>query len=276
MIRYAPNPLVLVDETAMPLSASPRPFVELPRPSPAAAPDCPPVLLRTTSDGSHTLLRPDLDETYHSSEGAIAESSAVFIEAGLKHVLGGLAPAQDNCEKNIRILEIGFGTGLNALLTLQARRLTAGRTAYVAIEPYPLTLELALTINHPRLLGDDAATEGFRAIHAAPWHSVAMLTPTFRLLKVHGRAESVALSGPFDLVYFDAFSPASQPELWSESVFKKVFAAMNDGGVLVTYCAKGEVKRLLKSVGFSLESLPGFGKKREMTRATKPRCSPSF
>lgn len=218
-------------------------------------------LIRTTADGSHTLLRPDLNETYHSTQGALEEALHVYVRAGL-HVA-------QIARRDLRILEIGFGTGLNALLTLLDRRLSPDTTAYVSVEPNPLPLELVARLNYPNVIPNLDALNLFAALHDAPWNSVATVLNRFRLRKIRGRVQHADLGGPFDLVYFDAFAPDKQPEMWTTDVFTKIHGVMNDDGVLVTYCAKGEVKRTLKSVGFEVETLPGFGGKREMTRAWK-------
>jgi tRNA U34 5-methylaminomethyl-2-thiouridine-forming methyltransferase MnmC len=218
-------------------------------------------LIRTTADGSHTLLRPDLDETYHSTQGALEEALHVYVRAGLQ--------VAQTMRRDLRILEIGFGTGLNALLTLLERRLSVDTTAYVSVEPSPLPLDLVARLNYPDVIPSFDALNLFAALHDAPWNSVTTVLNHFRLRKIRGRVQHVELGGPFDLVYFDAFAPNKQPEMWTTDVFSRIHAAMNDAGILVTYCAKGEVKRTLKSVGFEVESLPGFGGKREMTRAWK-------
>jgi tRNA U34 5-methylaminomethyl-2-thiouridine-forming methyltransferase MnmC len=220
-------------------------------------------LIRTTADRSHTLLRPDIDETYHSNQGALEEALHVYIRNGLH--------AAASARRDLRVLEIGFGTGLNALLTLLERRMSPDSTAYVSVEPHPLPRDLVARLNYPELIPSFDAQNLFFALHDAPWNSVVTVLNGFRLRKIRGRVQHAELGGPFDLVYYDAFAPDKQTEMWAKEVFEKIHGVMNDVGMLVTYCAKGEVKRTLKSVGFEVETLPGFGGKREMTRAWKVR-----
>ncbi len=214
-----------------------------------------------TGDGSHSLYLEDLDENYHSVHGAIQESSHVFIEAGLNYF---------SKTQNINIFEIGFGTGLNAFLTLLANSNCSRDVNYHSIEKNPLDIEIIQKLNYSSLLCSDGKNELFENLHSARWDEVVSFENKFFLKKITGELQSHQFnSTKFDLVYFDAFGPRVQPEMWTTEIFEKIYKAMNTNGILVTYCAKGEVKRTLKNVGFTLESLKGPPGKREMTRAVK-------
>jgi len=215
------------------------------------------VELKLTEDGSHTLYVPELNEHYHSVFGARTESMHVFIENGLKHLN----------KKNIKILEIGFGTGLNALLTILNKGAT--NIEYHSLEKYPLSAE----VENSLLFSPEQTafeTDIFKRIHATPWNQPGSVAPGFTLLKQEADLLTFHFSDSYDLVYFDAFAPDVQPELWTEGVFQKIFSAMNSEGVITTYSAKGEVRRTLQKVGFKVERLPGPPGKREMLRGTKP------
>jgi tRNA U34 5-methylaminomethyl-2-thiouridine-forming methyltransferase MnmC len=230
--------------------------------------------IRLTDDGSYTLYVPGMDECYHSTYGAIQESMHVFIRAGL-HVLptDGKPDDSDDArtvinEKNgINILEIGFGTGLNVLLTLcEAERLKI-KMRYTALELYPLTADHALRLNYPEMLHTDRRL--FEKIHRSPWEVKAHISPNFTLHKIKTDFTCYEPQELFDVIYFDAFSPEKQPELWSEKGFGKIYKHAGHGAVLTTYCAKGTVRRAMQSVGFVVERLPGPPGKREMLRGRK-------
>ncbi len=211
-----------------------------------------------TEDGSHSLLQRELNETYHSVHGAIQESAHIFIEAGMKQ-----------CTKNqLQILEVGFGTGLNAFLTLLESESTKQKITYTAIELYPLSNESACLLNYPDLLSPDKK-DVFYQLHTAPWYNHIQLSPHFELYKVHEDFSSMTLAGQYDLIYFDAFSPDKQPEMWTEDRFRMLYKHCNPGAILTTYCAKGIVRRALQSAGFSVERIPGPPGKREILRAWK-------
>ena len=224
--------------------------------------------LITTADGSHSLYVKDLDEHYHSIHGAIQESLHVFIETGLHHLRSkGL--------QTINILEIGFGTGLNALLTqMEAENLNL-KVNYTSLEAYPLNIELLNELNYVELLSDaEKINEShlkttFDQLHICDWEKENKISENFILQKAKNTLQEIKFSKTFDLIYFDAFGPRVQPEMWTEELFSKIYAATNSLGCLVTYCAKGEVKRTLKKVGFVVETLPGPPRKREMVRGTK-------
>jgi tRNA U34 5-methylaminomethyl-2-thiouridine-forming methyltransferase MnmC len=211
-----------------------------------------------TEDGSHSLRHNELNETYHSIHGAIQESGHIFIEAGLK-----------KCAKDsLHILEIGFGTGLNAFLSLLEIESTKQKTIYTAIELYPLSTESACLLNYPDLLAPEKK-DAFYQLHTAPWHNHIQLTPQFELFKVQEDFSSMTLTGQFDLIYFDAFSPEKQPEMWTEERFNMIYNCCNPGAILTTYCAKGIVRRAMQEAGFTIERIPGPPGKREMLRGVK-------
>lgn len=219
------------------------------------------VKLEITADGSHTLYVPYLDEHYHSVNGSIQESLHVYITAGLHHILN---------KKEINILEVGFGTGLNAFLTL-VNQASSATINYVASELYPLSSDIVRKINYPQYIpGGDA--ELFYKLHRAEWEIIQEITSTFFLKKVKtdfsNWSEDIAL-GLFDLIYFDAFAPEKQPEMWTQKLFDILYKHTSEKGVLVTYCAKGSVRRMLQNSGYQVERLPGPKGKREILRATR-------
>jgi tRNA U34 5-methylaminomethyl-2-thiouridine-forming methyltransferase MnmC len=211
-----------------------------------------------TEDGSHTLFNARLNEHYHSTHGAIQESRHVFIEAGLKPL--------SLLKKEVRILEIGFGTGLNALLTWIEAEKEGLLIQYTAIEPFPLKGDLVTALNYAGELGGKKEADLFIHMHSLESGTLS-LGDNFTLHRDTSTLSDFEPTESFDLIYFDAFAPDVQPELWTETVFEKMARLLVPGGVLVTYCAKGEVKRNMKKAGFSIERLPGPPGKREMTRA---------
>src|SRR3954468_8896445 len=226
-----------------------------------------------TEDGSHSLFVEELNEHYHSIHGAIRESKHVFIEAGLKHV-SKMKCLPESKTRQINILEVGFGTGLNTFLTVLESQKLENTIDYITLEAFPLTGQVITALNYSALLVEQANSAMalqllFNMIHLAEWNAKVWLTSKFKLHKIHGTLQQVELKDQFDLVYYDSFGPTAQPEMWEEPVFFKLWNAMSENGILVTYCAKGSVKRILKAIGFQLESLPGPPGKREMIRATK-------
>ena len=212
-----------------------------------------------TEDGSHTLVDSKLSEVYHSKFGAINESTHIFIQHGLNEMM-------DN--KAIEILEIGLGTGLNVLLTFN--NILNRKIRYTSIEPYPLNASIIQLLNYPDLLEFSNALEVFNKIHSCDWQQWEPLSRQFKLLKFQEKLQDIMLpDATFQLVYFDAFSPEIQPELWTPEIFKKLFKSMKSGGLLLTYSAKGSVKRAMIAAGFTIEKLPGPKGKREMIRAIK-------
>ena len=216
-----------------------------------------------TGDGSTTIHLPEWNEQYHSKHGAIQEAVHVFIDMGLKKVL----------EKNppkISILEIGFGTGLNALVTWQEIKDKRVSINYTGVEAYPVSFEEVEKLNFSTLLEDPGAGEVFKLLHSVDWEKPAQVNPQFDLLKQKKFFAEITEIDQFDLIYFDAFGARVQPELWTEEIFEIMIRALKPGGVLVTYAAKGSVRRAMQTVGFTVERLPGPPGKREMLRATKP------
>ena len=246
-------------------------------------------IIEKTDDGSATLFVPELNEHYHSTKGARTESQHIFIDMGLK-ASSATTP---------RILEIGFGTGLNAWLTLEEAERSRRNIHYTGLELYPLewqTIEqLGYISNDEQLTTSDRqqpAIELFKQLHTSPWGKDVQLTPHFTVrkvetdvnklrvengeLRVNNANDSVAnsqfsiLNSPFNLVYFDAFAPEKQPEMWSQELFNRLYVLLDRDGILTTYCAKGVVRRMLQTAGFTVERLPGPpGGKREILRARK-------
>ncbi len=222
-----------------------------------------------TEDGSTTIYNSDKKETYHSIHGAIQESVHVFIKNGYKFCLD----RRDNLtEKQLNILEIGFGTGLNALLTLnEIIEDVSGSPSvlYTAIEPNPLDHTIVESLNYPSYF-KIPLREKFLQMHNPGSCKELIIHEKFKLNKqILTFSEYRDLQPKFDLVYFDAFSPVTEPDLWTEEVFEKTGSLMNRGGVLVTYCSKGVVRRTLQNKGFRTERLPGPPGKHEMLRAIK-------
>ena len=215
-----------------------------------------------TADGSHSLYVKDLDEHYHSVHGAIQEGQHVFIKMGLNSLLPP--------KKTINILEIGLGTGLNVLLTyLENLKDTSVYVDYTALEAFPLGNEITDQLNYLDLLDAKQYQKIYSMIHEGPWDQPFELAKNFILQKLKNTLQEVKFENIFDIIYFDAFGPRVQPEMWTEKIFTKIYAATKSNGFLVTYCAKGEVKRTLKKVGFIVETLQGPPGKREMVRATR-------
>ena len=212
-----------------------------------------------TQDGSTTLEIEAWGEHYHSMRGAIGEAYHVFIRQGLELLAG----------KEIFLLEIGLGTGLNAFITFLEHDRLQQTIHYEGVEAYPLTAEEVACLNYPELLqaGDKKAT--FELLHSAPWDETVSLSPTFTLKKRLQSFEQICDQERFDLIYFDAFSASAQPELWTEAIFERMYKALKAGGILVTYASKGSARRAMQAVGFKVEKLPGALGKRDMLRAKK-------
>ncbi len=217
-----------------------------------------------TEDGSHTLLHAHLGQTYHSKYGAIQESQIIFINAGLQFYLHTHQP------NAVHISEMGFGTGLNALMTyLHALNYPQIRFKYSCWEAYPVAYEQAIDLNYPELLAAADEKAVFAQMHACPAQTWQPLAPNFEFCKYIDDFEQIADTDAYDIVYYDAFAPAAQPELWTAELFAKIYAAMRPNGVLTTYCAKGVFKRILRGLGFQVNALAGPKGKREMTQAIK-------
>ncbi len=212
-----------------------------------------------TADGSTTIHMPDWDEQYHSKHGAIQEAYHVFIKNGLE---AHKAPS-------LNVLEIGFGTGLNCFITLIEASKKNIAIDYVGVEAFPIQEDEILQLNYVSELEGRNLAHKFEEMHLFPWNQKQQVNPTFSLTKREQKIEEIEDLNTFDLIYFDAFGARVQPELWTEAIFKKMFDAMKEGGILVTYSAKGSVRRAMQAVGFTVSRLPGPPGKREMLRAIK-------
>lgn len=214
-----------------------------------------------TNDGSKTIHLVNLNENYHSIHGAVQESEHVFIRNGLLKL--------SETKTELKILEIGFGTGLNAMLSMKAAALEKTSIYYEGLEAYPPKKEELSELNYQQLgqlKGFEKETEG---IINCEWNVKIKISNFFTLCKKEIQIENYSKNDFFDLIYFDAFGPRTQPEIWSLLNFKKIYNALRHRGIFVTYCAKGQVRRDLISVGFQVEKLPGPPGKREMIRAFK-------
>ncbi len=214
-----------------------------------------------TNDGSHSIFNPEINETYHSKHGAIVEAEHVFIKNGFS----------SSDKKELNILEIGFGTGLNALLTSQKAVQKKIKVNYYSMELYPVPKESYTKLNFTDLIGLEK--ESLLSLHEIPWEKECKIHEFFTLTKSKSNLENYTSNTKFDIIYFDAFSPEKQPELWTDIIFRKMHDFLKEDGFLVTYCAKGVVKRTMKAVGFKVIALDGPPGKRQMTRADKNTTS---
>jgi tRNA U34 5-methylaminomethyl-2-thiouridine-forming methyltransferase MnmC len=212
-----------------------------------------------TSDGSNSLHVKDLGENYHSSHGAIQEAKHVFIKNGL----GYFSP------KQLNVLEVGFGTGLNALLALDFAISNNITINYTGVETNLLTNSLISKLNYLEQLNFQSYQGLFQQMHEVAINKSTQLTTNFQFLKIQEKIQDFKTHSKFDVIFYDAFSPTSQIEMWDIGIFEKLYSFLDSGGFLVTYCAKGQLKRDLRTVGFEVESLPGPPGKREMIRAIK-------
>lgn len=221
----------------------------------------------TTADGSSTIHLSDWNEQYHSKHGAIQEAYHVFIKHGLQHI----CHTQVNSKSLLptAILEIGFGTGLNAFITyLEAEKLKL-KIDYVGVEGYPVVMDEIKRLNYPSQLKADNKNNIFQKLHQTSWETPHNISGDFSITKQQKMFDEIDVQNQFNLIYFDAFGARVQPELWTETIFKKMYLALKENGFLVTYSAKGSVRRAMQAVGFTVERLPGPPGKREMLRATK-------
>lgn len=218
-----------------------------------------------TQDGSHSLYVPELNETYHSFHGAMQESQHVFIRMGLHYFL-------DRSRANqVKILEVGFGTGLNALLTFKDLTKKKIKTWYDTIEPFPVPTEILNKLNYVELVDFEGAQNAYNVMHESEWETKIQLSEGYLFTKMQQTLQEVDLqSNHYDLVFFDAFAPSKQPELWALPQLQKVVNSMKQGGVFVTYCAQGQFKRDIREAGLNIETLPGPPGKKEMIRGIKP------
>lgn len=219
------------------------------------------IVLEPTADGSNTLYVPELNEHYHSVKGALTESAHIFIRMGLNYSLV-TAP---------RVLEIGFGTGLNAFLTLLEAEKSKRTIHFTSIDRFPLPEETVRKLAYPETIAPEKC-ESFYALHTVSWNQEIKISPYFTLHKIEDDFTHFSFNEYYDIIYFDAFAPEKQPEMWSQTLFDNLYNQMNPGGVLTTYCAKGTIRRRLQAAGFKVERLPGPpGGKREILRANKER-----
>ena len=211
----------------------------------------------STEDGSQTLISSVFGEKYHSIYGARTESQVVFIDAGLK----------DRMQlEQISILEMGFGTGLNAIMSMKEAIAENKYIQYTGYEKFPITIETANQIEYGKVFNLESE---YLQMHSCDWNTPQQLHPSFSFKKIQDDINALQDENAYDVIYFDAFAPSAQEELWSVDLFNKMYNSLKADGVLVTYCAKGQVKRNMKAAGFIIEPLPGPPGKREMTRARK-------
>lgn len=215
--------------------------------------------LFVTSDGSTSIHIEEWNESYHSKHGAIQEAYHVFIKNGLSLLQG----------RSVSILEIGFGTGLNALITLKEAQKFNQTIDYVGVEAFPVVLEMAMQMNYVSKLEDESLQTSFQKMHDVEWEMKHSISTSFSLTKEKKMFQDINYQNQYDLIYFDAFGFRVQPELWSVEIFKKMYNAMKSGGILVTYACRTSIKNAMKEVGFTVEKLPGAPGKREMLRAIK-------
>ncbi|MBN2273800.1 MAG: tRNA (5-methylaminomethyl-2-thiouridine)(34)-methyltransferase MnmD [Bacteroidales bacterium] len=220
-----------------------------------------------TGDGSSTLYVPELNEHFHSVFGAVTESQHVFIQNGLQQLQ----------KDTVAVFEIGFGTGLNALLACLYARRHNRNLVYYTIDNVTLENHIVTSLNYPGFMStEDSANDIFTSLHNAEWEHMTKITPHFTLYKIKNDMTSYKPNFRYDLIFFDAFAPEKQPEMWTKEIFETLYNPLYPGGLLVTYCAKGKIKRFLKETGFRVEVHPGPPGKRHMVRARKDdKNSPS-
>ncbi|MGZ5219014.1 MAG: tRNA (5-methylaminomethyl-2-thiouridine)(34)-methyltransferase MnmD [Chitinophagaceae bacterium] len=217
-----------------------------------------------TKDGSNTISIPEMNVTYHSHHGAIQESMHVFINAGLKYVSDTLQVSDTS------IFEMGFGTGLNALLTLIEAEKVQRKIHYTTVELFPLQADEITLLNYCEQLHCKDLKPVFQQLHQCEWEKDFSITPFFTLRKIRIDFFTLSTYQPFHLIYYDAFAPSAQPQFWTKEVFEKLYNMLLPGGVLVTYCSKSDVRRAMQGAGFIVEKIQGPRGKREMVRARKP------
>lgn len=217
-------------------------------------------VIEQTADGSATLFLPKLNEHYHSVKGALAEARHVYIKSAFQQIH----------KPEISVLEVGFGTGLNAFLTCLETLCRDVIVHYTALELFPLSWDEVDALHYPSTISPENSSL-FQTLHAVDWDRPVAVTPRFTLYKRCVDLTDCLFDRNYDVVYFDAFAPEKQPELWEERIFKTLFNQMEEGGVFSTYCAKGEVRRRLQRAGFMVERLAGPPEgKREILRGIKP------
>ena len=213
-----------------------------------------------TSDGSKTIHLPELNESYHSIHGAVQEAKHVFLRSGWGKL----------CASEYKILEIGFGTGLNAALTLIRGMKEVKNVTYTGLEAYPVDIKEIESLGYIKLPSFQPVKEEYKQIHKSKWDETTRINAQFTLLKLKQKLEDFQpCENTYNLIYFDAFAPRVQPQMWTFEVFQKMYSTLSKKGILVTYCAKGEVRRNMLRSGFDVEKIPGPPGKREMLRAIK-------
>lgn len=217
------------------------------------------VRLIVTADGSHTAVNQALDKTYHSVHGAYQESQRVYIELGLQAAL------EKFTNQTLHIFEMGFGTGLNALLTAREAQHHQRQIMYTAIEAYPMSISDAQQLNYDALFD----TSYLPRLHESSWNESIPLNEYFTLTKLEGKLQNLHTSDRFHLIYYDAFAPTAQPELWEPIIFQQLAELLLPGGILTTYCSKSDVQRSMRAANLTVEKHPGPPHKREILRATK-------
>jgi tRNA U34 5-methylaminomethyl-2-thiouridine-forming methyltransferase MnmC len=221
----------------------------------------------TTGDGSHTLFSEQFNEVYHSRHGAIEESKHVFIKQGLDYILSSPLGKNGN---TVRIFELGFGTGLNALLTMLEAEKRNIKIEYTTIESFPIPIETIKALNYTDILGFEFCYGPYHTLHLVRWNEMHPITPHFSFKKINDSVFNSEIRNPnSEIIYWDAFAPTHQPEMWTTEVFKKMYDALVPGGILVTYCSKVSAQKAMKEAGFVIEKTPGPLGRREMVRAHK-------
>lgn len=219
-----------------------------------------------TSDGSHSLYNIDLDETYHSKHGAIQESEYVYIKQGLDYLV------TNSNLNHVRIFELGFGTGSNLLLTinylLQRPNLEIN---YTTIEKHPISTNLIKKLNYADFGVNEEAVSLYHKAHECEWNQPHNLSPKLTFTKIHNDIHQFSPTSETDLIYFDAFAPSKQIDIWDIDILNKITSCLGDHGLLVTYCSQGEFKRKLKTLDLEVTTLPGPPFKKEMVRALKKK-----
>jgi len=220
----------------------------------------------TTQDGSKTIHITEWNEQYHSKHGAIQEANYVYLSKGLQYYI---AETKQESIQNVSILEIGFGTGLNTFLSLLQAETLNVNVDYVGVEAYPIASEELAALNYIEELQEQDNSEAFKTLHSCAWETQHQISKYFNLKKEQKLFSEIVDVNRFNIIYFDAFGPRVQPELWTEDIFKIMYKALKPKGVLVTYCAQGNARRAMINVGFTVEKLQGPPGKRHMLRATK-------
>lgn len=217
----------------------------------------------TTEDGSHSLYNKELNETYHSFHGAVQESKHVFIKNGLDNLL-------EKGKTEINIFEVGFGTGLNALLAADWSQKNEAYIKYDGIEAFPISEEQASQLNYPSLIKGENIKEYFHLLHEKSWNERHKANNFFSFKKIHQSLKEYPIANDrYDIIFFDAFAPNKQSEMWELDILSKIYQSMKTDGIFVTYCAQGQLKRNLKSLNMVVETLSGPPGKKEMVRSVK-------